>query len=156
MSRDPHERCAICRSLGVAETTLHLATNWRLRAHPNPCPVAGWLILDLVRHAEGWDELTDEETAEFGALVRAASSAIRAGTQCSRVYLLSFCESVPHVHMHLAPRHADDPRTSAWALADLYRAVQSGNAPPADPARCEAVAESIRRSLRPREAARSE
>ena len=30
------------------------------------------------------------------------------------------------LHLHLIPRFAEDPRTTAWKVADLYRHVEAG------------------------------
>ena len=37
------------------------------------------------------------------------------------------------MHLHLIPRHASDPASEAWRVADLYRAVAQGERAPADP-----------------------
>ena len=59
---------------------------------------------------------------------------MRAVTGCERVYAIAFGEGARHLHLHLIPRSADDPRTSAWKIADLYRDVEAGkvNAASAD------------------------
>ncbi len=107
---------------------------WRLRAHPSPAPVAGWCILDLVRPAATLDELSPEESRELGVLLSAVTAAMRRATGCQRAYVFSFAEALRQVHLHVAPRHESDPRTQGWAVADLYREVQSGRVAPADPA----------------------
>lgn len=107
-----------------------------LRPHPDPSPIAGWHIVDLARHAESWEALTVEESSALGPLLARATRAIREVTGCTRVYVLSFCEAVPHLHLHLAPRHSSNPRGASWSIADLYRDVQGGRAAPADPALC--------------------
>ncbi len=144
--RGMNARCPICAARGAGR--IHRGSAWSVRAHPDPSPLAGWVILDLDRHAEGWDDLTDAEAAEFGAMVRRSVGAVRGATGCDRVYLLSFCEAVPHLHLHLAPRRIDDDRSRAWDLADLYRAVGRGEAAPADAERCRQTAARIASLLR--------
>ena len=43
-------------------------------------------------------------------------------------YAIAFGEGARHLHLHLIPRCADDLRTTAWSVADLYRNVESGRA----------------------------
>jgi len=146
----PPAPCPVCRSIvNGFSAPISGAKHWRLRPHPAPSPIAGWSILDLHRHVEGWDALEAPEAAELGLVVRAASAAIRCITGCDRVYLLAFAESVRHVHLHLVPRHGTEPRSTSWNLADLYREVAEGRAAPADPQHCDAIAARIAKSLSP-------
>ena len=52
-------------------------------------------------------------------------------TGCDRVYVIAFGEATPHLHAHLVPRFAAEPATESWRVADLYRAVESGERPAA-------------------------
>jgi diadenosine tetraphosphate (Ap4A) HIT family hydrolase len=151
--------CPICRSIRSDEEGLAGAARadpcellriggFRLRRHASPSPVAGWTIVDLVRHAATIDELSEAEAGELGRIVARASAAIRAVTGCERVYVLSFAEAARHVHVHLVPRHEHDPRTAGWAIADLYRGVASGEVAAADEAACLAAAAAIAAALR--------
>ena len=146
--------CPICRSIRSDEEGLAGAARadpcellriggFRLRRHASPSPVAGWTIVDLVRHAATLDELSEQEASELGRLVARTVGAIRAATGCDRVYVLSFAEAARHVHVHLAPRHEAGPRTGAWAIADLYRAVAAGEIPAADEAACAEASRAI-------------
>jgi diadenosine tetraphosphate (Ap4A) HIT family hydrolase len=74
-------------------------------------------------HRAGAHELDAAEQAELGAVVAAVARAVRAETACDRTYTISFNEAVPHLHVHVIPRHASDPSTTSWALADRYRAT---------------------------------
>lgn len=107
---------------------------WLLRHHPDPAPVAGWLILDAVRHLGGPIDFRPEEAAAWGVAVQRASRLVQALTGCERVYAIAFGEGARHLHLHLIPRREGDSGTAAWAVADLYRAVASGRRPAADPA----------------------
>lgn len=139
------DHCPICRSLdGEADSTEILrGGGFRVRRHPAPSPIAGWTIVDLVRHAATIDDLSEQEAGELGRMVARGVGAIRSATGCDRVYVLAFAEAARHVHVHLAPRHAGDPRTAGWAIADLYRSVAAGKVAPADEAACEAAARAI-------------
>lgn len=129
--------CPICRLHGdaAAMAALEIVRSdlWLLRHHPHPAPLAGWLLLDARRHLGGPLAFTDREAAGWGRAVRAASQLVQRLTGCDRVYAIAFGEGAPHLHLHLIPRFGGDPDSSAWRVADLYRAVERGERPAADP-----------------------
>jgi hypothetical protein len=90
---------------------------WNLLRHLDPVPLAGWMMIATREH--------------------------RAETGCERTYTISFNEAVPHLHVHVIPRHASDPSTTSWALADRYRATARREADAANPADAERVAEAV-------------
>ena len=98
---------------------------WVLRHHPDPAPLPGWLLLDSLRHCGGPLAFEPREAESWGLAVRDASQLVQQITGCDRVYAIAFGEGAPHLHLHLIPRFADDPATSAWLVADHYRAVQA-------------------------------
>jgi diadenosine tetraphosphate (Ap4A) HIT family hydrolase len=51
------------------------------------------------------------------------------------------------LHQHLIPRWSSDPATTAWRVADLYRAVAAGERPPADPAAVAALVQQARQRM---------
>jgi diadenosine tetraphosphate (Ap4A) HIT family hydrolase len=59
-------------------------------------------------------------------------------TRCDRVYAIAFGEGARHLHLHLIPRHGEDSQTTAWAVADHYRAVEAGERPAAESAAVQA------------------
>lgn len=115
---------------------------WLLRHHPLPAPLPGWLLLDSVRHLGGPAEFNPAEAAAFGPMLQRASTLVRQLSGCERVYAIAFGEGARHLHVHLIPRHASDPDSESWKVADLYRAMTEGRRPPADP---QAVAELVAR-----------
>lgn len=139
------DSCPICTSLDAGDDPAEILRSggFRIRRHPSPSPIAGWTIIDLVRHVATLDELSPDEAGELGRLVARAVGAIRSATGCDRVYVLSFAEVARHVHVHLAPRHETDPRTAGWAIADLYRAVAAGEIAAADQAACAEASRAI-------------
>ena len=122
--------CPICRihhypsELGAYE--IGRGSHWLLRHHPDPAPLVGWLLLDSLRHIEGPAYFNDQEAASWGLAMRYASALLKEQTGCDRVYAIAFGEGAPHLHLHLIPRFAGDARTSAWSVADHYRAVAAG------------------------------
>jgi diadenosine tetraphosphate (Ap4A) HIT family hydrolase len=131
------EGCGVCRLHGDREARerweIGRHGHWLLRHHPDPTPLAGWLILDAVRHLGGPIDFSPDEARKWGVAVQAASRLVRNLTLCDRVYALHFGEGARHLHLHLIPRHGGEASSEAWAVADLYRAVAEGRRPPADP-----------------------
>ena len=129
--------CPICRlhddpaARGAYE--IGRGSLWLLRHHPEPAPLVGWLLLDSLRHVAGPADFNDKEAASWGLAVRYASSLLKEKTGCDRVYAIAFGEGAPHLHLHLIPRFAGDPRTSAWLVADHYRVVAARELLPAAP-----------------------
>jgi len=128
--------CAICQlhgdGTGAAAWEIARGNLWLLRHHPEPAPLAGWLLLDARRHLAGPLAFNDQEARAWGAAVRHASQLVQRLTGCERVYAIAFGEGAPHLHLHLIPRFASDPASAAWNVADLYRAMVAGARPPAD------------------------
>lgn len=83
---------------------------WDL-AHSFNTSLPGWLVLVARRHIEAIDELTNEEAAELGILLRRTSAALREVTGCVKTYVIQFAEAAghPHVHFHVIPRMAGLP-----------------------------------------------
>ena len=143
------EHCGICRlhqdppsreRYEISRTEL-----WLLRHHPDPAPLPGWLLLDSRRHCGGPLAFEPQEAESWGLAVRDASQLVQQITGCDRVYAIAFGEGAPHLHLHLIPRFADDPATSAWLVADHYRAVQVGQRDAAPAAQVQELVELARR-----------
>ena len=79
--------------------------------HSYNTSLPGWLVLVARRHVAAIDELTDEEAAELGVLLRRVSAALRQVTGCVKTYAVQFAEQAehPHVHFHVIPRMAAQP-----------------------------------------------
>jgi diadenosine tetraphosphate (Ap4A) HIT family hydrolase len=88
---------------------LHREGGLLLAGSLDPRPVAGWCVVAPARHVAGWDALEPAEAAALGGLLRRAAAAVRAATAAERVYVASFAEAVPHLHVHLFPRGAGVP-----------------------------------------------
>lgn len=129
--------CGVCRLHqdldGRSRYEIGRGPFWVLRHHPEPAPLAGWLVLDARRHVGGPLDFLPEEAAAWGSAVQQASQLVQALTACDRVYAIAFGEGARHLHLHLIPRFAGEAASEAWAVADLYREVQKGMRAPADP-----------------------
>lgn len=84
-----------------------LGPRWRV-AHAFGTALPGWLVVLPRRHVLALDELTPDEAADLGPLLRAVTSALRVVTGCEKTYVALFAEAegFGHVHFHVIPRHA--------------------------------------------------
>ena len=143
----PFNSCGVCRLHSdpgaCARYEISRGPLWLLRHHPDPAPLAGWLLLDARRHLGGPIAFTPEEASAWGPAVQQASRLVQQLTGCDRVYAIAFGEGARHLHLHLVPRFGSEPASEAWKVADLYRAVAAGSRPPAA---AEAVAAFVERA----------
>ncbi len=79
--------------------------------HAYNSALPGWLVLVVQRHIESLDELTEQEAAELGHLIRRVSLSMKSVIGCMKTYVIQFSEARqhPHVHFHIVPRMADQP-----------------------------------------------
>lgn len=84
--------------------------NWDV-VHAFGTSLEGWMVLVVRRHVAAVADLTDEEAAELGPLVKAVSVALAAAVGCERTYVVQFAEAARHrhVHVHVIPRQPDQP-----------------------------------------------
>lgn len=73
--------------------------------------VEGWVVLVARRHITAVADMTDEEAAELGPLMRDVSRAISEVVGCEKTYVVQFAEHADHprIHVHLIPRAPDLP-----------------------------------------------
>jgi diadenosine tetraphosphate (Ap4A) HIT family hydrolase len=107
--------CISCINNALADLPprerLHLGPRWRV-AHASGTSLPGWLVVLPRRHVTALDQLTADEAAELGPLLRALTTALREVLGCSKTYVALFAEAegFAHVHFHLIPRQPDlDP-----------------------------------------------
>ena len=82
--------------------------------------MAGFLILQPRRHVEHIAEFTNDESMEFGPLLKKTSMALMNICEPQKVYVCSFGSLVKHVHFYLIPQRAGMPNATELldALAD--------------------------------------
>ena len=145
------ETCGICRlhqdQLSRERYEITRSQLWVLRHHPDPAPLPGWLLLDSLRHCGGPLEFDPPEAETWGLVVRDASQLVQKITGCDRVYAIAFGEGAQHLHLHLIPRFLEQPTTKAWSVADLYRAIASGDLPAASSSAVAACVADMRRAV---------
>lgn len=93
--------------------------------HSYNTALPGWLVLLARRHIEALHELTPDEAAELGVLIRQVSVALRDVTGCLKTYVIQFAEAAehPHVHFHIVPRMAGQPEEYRGTKVFAYLGV---------------------------------
>ena len=88
-----------------ARERVYLGPRWRV-AHAFGTSLPGWLVLVPRRHTVALDDLTVDEAADLGPLLRAVSSALRDVVGCRKTYVALFAEAegFQHIHFHIIPR----------------------------------------------------
>ncbi len=71
---------------------------------------AGFCRVILARHEREMSDLLPDERVEMMRVVFAVESALREMLDPHKMNLASLGNAVPHVHWHVIPRFADDPR----------------------------------------------
>jgi diadenosine tetraphosphate (Ap4A) HIT family hydrolase len=106
--------------------------HWRV-AHAFDSTLPGWLVLVPRRHVEALDELTVEETAVLGPVLRGLTVALRAETGCVKTYvlLLAEAEGDAHLHLHVVPRLPDQPEDRRGPRVFGYLGAEAADRVPA-------------------------
>jgi len=111
---------------------LHVGPRWRV-AHAFGASLPGWLVVLPRRHVTALDQLTVEEAADLGPLLRALTAALREVLGCSKTYVALFAEAegFAHVHFHVMPRQPDlDPGLRGPRVFGLLGGDPAGHVPP--------------------------
>lgn len=76
-----------------------------------PKPLArGHLVVAARAHRADVASLAPDEASALGRNATRFAAAVRDALGCERVYLAAVGEEVRHAHVHVIPRHAEDPR----------------------------------------------
>jgi diadenosine tetraphosphate (Ap4A) HIT family hydrolase len=91
----------------------------------------GRAVLVLDAHATHVEDLPLETARELALDVWRAARAVRAAAGAERMNYAAFGNVVPHVHVHLIPRHGpwdEAPRATAWDHPEPERPLAPGEA----------------------------
>ncbi|MCU0668875.1 MAG: HIT family protein [Myxococcota bacterium] len=91
----------------------------------------GRAVLVLGEHAELVEDLPLDVARDLALDVRQAAAAVRAASGARRINYAAFGNVVPHVHVHLIPRHGDwetAPRATPWDHPEPERPLPPGAA----------------------------
>jgi diadenosine tetraphosphate (Ap4A) HIT family hydrolase len=144
--------CVACRAnrdeIAAPGGALYDDGLWRLEHTFEPFPMVGWLVLKPLRHVESLAELTPDEAAALGPLLRRITVAMTETLAPARVYSVLLAEAVAHVHIHLIPRAPDLPKEYHGPhVFDLMSAAFKADRSNGDPARAAEVARAIKARL---------
>jgi diadenosine tetraphosphate (Ap4A) HIT family hydrolase len=128
-SYDP--ACVSCRQnageVAVPGGVVYRDDLWLVRHSPPPYGLAGWMVIQPIRHLASPADFSDEEAAGFGPFLRHCLRVLGQVTGAVKLYTAALGESQPHVHVHLIPRYAVMPRgLKAWGVFDVHRLAAAG------------------------------
>ncbi len=91
---------------------------WRLTV-ARSAEVPGFAYLEPRRHIPSIAELEGEEARTFGTVLAEVTRVLREETGSERVYVYIFGDSVPHLHVHLAPHRSGDALNDQMIRGEL-------------------------------------
>jgi len=132
-------RCAVC---GFAQQRPIARLRASTLAFYDDARFPGRAVLVLNEHATLIEDLPLAQARDLALDVRDAARAIRAASGARRINYAAFGNVVPHVHVHLVPRHGDwetAPQSTPWDHPEPER--------PLAPTELERLLSAIRNSL---------
>jgi len=96
---------------------------WRVGHGPTPYWPAGTLLIESYRHFLDFAELTDDEAATIGPLIRRLVGPQKRGTGAARIHVFSCMEAAEHFHVWLVPRIGDTPSGRGFLANPGYCSV---------------------------------
>ena len=107
------EDCFICRKHNGQETAppggyIYEDEHWMVCHAPGKLGPLGTLFIESRRHFLDYAEMTDEESASLGIVMRKIYYALRLQTEAERIYQVTLLEGVPHFHTWLVPHRKTD------------------------------------------------
>jgi len=106
------ETCFICRKHNGGEAAppggyIYEDEHWMVCHAPGKLGPLGTLFIESKRHFLDYSEMTEEECASLGEVLKGMYHALRLHTDVERIYQLSTMEGQPHFHSWLVPRGKD-------------------------------------------------
>ena len=82
--------------------------HWMVCHAPGKLGPLGTLFIESKRHFLDYAEMTDDESASLGNVMRKIYYALKLHTEAERVYQVTLMEGVPHFHSWLVPHRKED------------------------------------------------
>lgn len=116
------DNCFICRKHNGQEATspggyIYEDEHWMICHAPVNLGPLGTLFIESKRHFLDYAEMTDEESASLGDVMRKIYAALRSHTNAERIYQVTLIDGVPHFHSWLVPRRKEDTERGMKFLA---------------------------------------
>ena len=107
------ESCFICRKHNGQEAAppggyIYEDEHWMVCHTPAKLGPLGILFIESMRHFLDYAEMTDEESASLGNVMRKIYEALRFHTDAERIYQVTLMDGVPHFHSWLVPHRKED------------------------------------------------
>jgi diadenosine tetraphosphate (Ap4A) HIT family hydrolase len=108
------ETCFLCRKHIGQETAppgsyIYEDEYWMICHAPAKLGPLGTLFIESKRHFLDYAEMTDEESAFLGYVLKKVYGALRLHTGAERIYQVTLLEGIPHFHSWLVPRRKEEP-----------------------------------------------
>ena len=106
------EDCFICRKHNGQEPAppggyIYEDEHWKVCHAPAKLGPLGTLFIESRRHFLDYSDMTSEESATLGKVLKKVYGALKVQTDAERIYQLSTMEGQPHLHMWLVARGKD-------------------------------------------------
>ncbi len=106
------ETCFICRKHKGQEAAppggyIYEDEHWMVCHAPGNLGPLGTLFIESRRHFLDYSEMTPEESATLGEVLKKVYAALKLHTDAQRIYQLSTMEGQPHYHCWIVPRGKD-------------------------------------------------
>lgn len=116
------ESCFVCRKHKGQEAAppggcIYEDAHWMVCHAPVNLGPLGTLFIESRRHFLDYSEMTLEEAASLGNLLKQVYQALKEHTDAERIYQLSTMEGQPHLHMWIVARKKDIPERGLKFLA---------------------------------------
>jgi diadenosine tetraphosphate (Ap4A) HIT family hydrolase len=114
--------CFLCRKHQGQEAAppggyIYEDEHWMVCHAPGKLGPLGTLFLESKRHFLDHAEMTAEESASLGKVMRKIYRALKLHTEAERVYQVTLIDGVPHFHSWLVPRRREDTERGMKFLA---------------------------------------
>ncbi len=107
------EDCFLCRKHNGQEAAppggyIYEDEHWMVCHAPGKLGPLGTLFIESRRHFIDYAEMTPEESASLGNVLKKIYSALRSHTDAERIYQVTLIEGIPHFHSWFVPRRKND------------------------------------------------
>ena len=107
------ETCFICRKHKGQEASppggyIYEDEHWMICHAPAKLGPLGTLFIESRRHFLDYAEMTDEESASLGTVMRVIYDKLKSFTDAERIYQVTLIDGVPHFHSWLVPHRMAD------------------------------------------------
>ena len=116
------ETCFICRKHNGQEDAppggyIYEDAYWMVCHAPGKLGPLGTLFIESKRHFLDYSEMTPEESATLGEVLKKLYTALKIHTDAERLYQLSTMEGQPHFHSWFVPRRKEEVERGLKFLA---------------------------------------